>query len=68
MSGAAPKKLTPREREIAALWLRDFKRAAMASELSIHIGTVDFHLANIRRKCGAHGPASLAVFLLRRRS
>ena len=60
-------KLTPREQEIAALLIRGEKREAIASALGIHVRTVDFHLQNIRQRCGAVCLVTLAVRVTRLR-
>lgn len=61
-------KLTPREKEIVALLVRGDKREAIAAALGIHVNTVDFHLANVRRRCGVTCLVTLAVRLVRSRA
>jgi DNA-binding CsgD family transcriptional regulator len=53
--------LTVREKQIALLLLNGHKRSAMASDLGIHLRTVDYHLANLRRKVMAGSLVELAV-------
>ena len=61
-------KLTPREKEIVALLVRGDKREAIAAALGIHVRTVDFHLENVRRRCGVTSLVTLAVRLVRSRA
>lgn len=61
-------KLTPREKEIVALVVKGEKREAIASALGIHVNTVDFHLGNVRRRCGVTCLVTLAVRLVRSRA
>ena len=61
-------KLTPREKEIVARLVQGEKREAIASMLKIHVRTVDFHLANVQRRCGVTSLVTLAVRLVRSRA
>lgn len=58
-------KLTEREKQVVARLLQGEKRACIASELSIHIATVDFHLRNIRRKTRISSVLGVAIFFAR---
>jgi DNA-binding NarL/FixJ family response regulator len=51
--------LTPREREILDLILRDYSSINIAAELSISVKTVETHRAAIHRKLGVHSNVGL---------
>ncbi len=55
--------LTPREKQIALRLLKFEKRSAIASTLRITVRTVDFHLANLRRKVVANCKEELTLKL-----
>lgn len=58
-------RLTPREKQIAALLLRGDKREAMASALGVSVRTVDNHLSGLKGKLCAYCLVTLAVKLAR---
>ncbi|HYY68166.1 MAG TPA: response regulator transcription factor [Terriglobales bacterium] len=58
-------RLSPREREVAALVARGMKNRDMARELSISENTVKRHLQSIFDKTGTHDRLELAVLALK---
>jgi two-component system nitrate/nitrite response regulator NarL len=58
------RRLSPREREIAALVARGLRNRDMAQELSISENTVKRHLQSIFSKTGTHDRLELAVLAL----
>jgi DNA-binding NarL/FixJ family response regulator len=61
---ASLERLSPREREIAALVARGLKNRDMAREISISENTVKRHLQSIFSKTGTHDRLELAVLAL----
>lgn len=57
-------RLTEREVEIARRVVSGQKRAAIASDLGIHINTVDFHLRHLRRKLRVSSLVQVAVWFV----
>jgi len=55
--------LTPREKEIALCLLKFEKRSAIAARYRLAVRTVDFHLANLRRKMASQCIAQLTLNL-----
>ena len=54
-------RITNRENEILIRLLQGEKRSAIASDLGIHINTVDFHIAKLRRRVGVNGSLAQLV-------
>ena len=59
-------RLTPRERQVADALLRGDKRDTIASELGIHVRTVDFHISALREKTQGTSFALLIIALTRK--
>jgi DNA-binding NarL/FixJ family response regulator len=55
-------RLSPREREVAALVSRGGSNRAIAEELYISAATVERHVANIMTKLGCHSRAQIAAW------
>jgi class 3 adenylate cyclase/DNA-binding CsgD family transcriptional regulator len=55
-------RISPREREIAALVARGFSNRQIAEELSISVATAERHVANILNKLGYHSRAQVAAW------
>ena len=47
--------LTERENQILIRLLQGEKRSAIAADLGLHVNTVDFHIAKLRRRVGVNG-------------
>jgi DNA-binding NarL/FixJ family response regulator len=56
-----PKKLSPREREIALLVARGLSNKEVARELGLSYGTIKCHVHSILQKLGARSRYSLIV-------
>ena len=53
--------ITERQNQILVRLLQGEKRSAIASDLGIHINTVDFHIAKLRRRVGVNGSLAQLV-------
>lgn len=58
-------RLTPRQRQIAAMFARGVQCKEIADELELTLATVRNHLQNIYQKLGVHDRDSLAAVLVR---
>ena len=57
--------LTPREREVFLLLVRNYTTREIAEDLSISEKTVRNHISNVMQKLGVKGRASAVVELLK---
>ncbi len=57
--------LTPREREVFLLLVRNYTTREIADDLSISEKTVRNHISNVMQKLGVKGRASAVVELLK---
>jgi DNA-binding NarL/FixJ family response regulator len=58
------RRLTGRERQVAALVCNGLSNKSVAQRLNVSEGTVKIHLHSIFQKLGVHGRSALAVALL----
>lgn len=66
-TGPAGRSLTAREQQVLELMARGLNNQQIASELSISLSTVQFHVSNILSKLGAHNRTEAATYAVRRR-
>ncbi|MBH0243998.1 response regulator transcription factor [Streptomyces cavourensis] len=57
--------LSPREREVVVLLAEGLTNAEIATALSITVGTVKTHLANVQAKLGARNRVEVAAWAWR---
>jgi pimeloyl-ACP methyl ester carboxylesterase/DNA-binding CsgD family transcriptional regulator len=62
-TSAEASRLSPREREVAALIGRGYSNRQIADDLSISIATVERHTANIFNKLGFHSRSQVAAWV-----
>lgn len=67
LAGHAGRSLTAREQQVLELMSRGLNNQQIASQLSISLSTVQFHVSNILSKLGAHNRTEAATYAVRQR-
>ena len=63
LGGGAPRGLTDRERRVCELLLQGVSNKEVAAMMTLSTRTVEFHIANIRKKLGASSKTALVGYL-----